>query len=144
MLRNITIAYYVVYITAILSALAGYYILRNGFNINPQSQVGITLTSVLIVYIIGSVPVALALFNRHTKKLALLTDEKEKFEKYTKAAMLRIIVIGSGLVSGILFFYVMQSQSMIFCAGIAAIGLFFCKPNESKIISDLQLEEYSD
>jgi hypothetical protein len=30
---------------------------------------------------------------------------------------------------------------MIFCAGIAAIGLFFCKPAEVKIISELKLEE---
>ena len=143
-IRNISIAYYAIYILAILGALAGYYILSNGLIIDPQSQTGITLTSILIVYIIGSIPLALALFNRHTGKLALLADEGEKFRLYTKAALIRISVIGSGLVTGILFFYVMQLQSMIFCAGIAAIGLFFCKPAEGKIVSDLKLEDYSD
>jgi len=143
-IRDISIAYYAFYILAILGALAGYYILRNGFTIDPQSQNGITLSTVLIVLIIGSVPLSLAIFNKHTKKLALLEDESEKFIKYRKAAFLRIMVLGVGLVLGIVFFYVMQSQSMIFCAGIAAIGLFCCKPNESKIISDLQLEEFSE
>ena len=143
-IRDISIAYYAIYITAILGALAGYYILKNGFIINPQSETGITLSTILIVYIIGSIPIALGLFNIHIKKLALLAVEKEKFQQYTKAAIIRISVIGSGLVSGIIFFYIMQTQSMIFCAGIAAIGLFFCKPSESKIVSDLNLEEYSD
>ncbi|MDO9154556.1 MAG: hypothetical protein Q7U47_12785 [Paludibacter sp.] len=143
-LSQLTIAYYAVYITAILGALAGFYILRNGFSIDPQSQTGIVLSSALIILIIGSIPLALALFNRYTKKLVLLTDETEKFQKYRKAGLMRIWVIGLGLVLGIVFFYVMQSQSMIFCAGIAAIGLFFCKPAESKIISELKLEEYQD
>ncbi len=143
-IRDLSIAYYAFYILAILGALAGYYILRNGFTINPQSQTGIALSTFLIVLIIGSVPLSLAVFNKYTKKLVQLTDESEKFQKYRKAALIRISVIGIGLVMGIIFFYVMQSQSMIFCAGIAAIGLFFCKPSESKIISDLQLEEFSE
>ena len=46
-----------------------------------------------------------------------------------------------GLMLGVLFFYVMGSQSMIFCAGIAAIGLFFCKPSQAKISSELQIDE---
>lgn len=143
-LRDISVAYYAFYILAILGALAGYYILRNGFTIDPQSQTGITFSSLLIVLIIGSVPISLAVFNKYTKKLALLNEESEKLQKYRKAAFIRIFVIGTGLVLGIIFFYVMQSQSMIFCAGIAAIGLFFCKPSESKIVSDLHLEDYSD
>jgi hypothetical protein len=33
---------------------------------------------------------------------------------------------------------------MIFCALIAAIALFFCKPTEGKVISDLKLEDNTE
>lgn len=143
-IRDILYAYYAVYVVAILSALTGYYILQNGFNINPQSQSGVVISSLLIIIIIGSVPLSLFLFNKYMKKLALLDEETLKFKKYRKAAIIRIIVMGSGLALGIIFFYIMKSQSMIFCAGIAAIGLFFCKPAEGKIISDLKLDGFSE
>lgn len=42
---------------------------------------------------------------------------------------------------GIIFFYVMRSQSMIFCAGIASIALVFCKPSEVKVITDLEITD---
>ena len=41
-------------------------------------------------------------------------------------------------------FYVLGLQSMIFCAGISAIGVFFCKPAEVKIVAELELEDYPD
>jgi uncharacterized membrane protein YgaE (UPF0421/DUF939 family) len=63
-----------------------------------------------------------------------------KLKKYRKAGLFRILVIGIGLVLGVLFFYIMGLQSMIFSAGIAAIALFFCKPSEAKITIDLQLD----
>jgi len=33
---------------------------------------------------------------------------------------------------------------MLFCAGIAAIALFFCKPSEVKMVSELNLDELAD
>lgn len=65
----------------------------------------------------------------------------EKLALYEKGATIRILVIGSGFLLGVLFFFLMNSQSMIFSAGIAAIGLFFCKPAEVKIISELKIED---
>lgn len=143
-LQNITIAYYAVYIAAILSAMLGYYILKSGYTIDPLSQWGVTISSALIILIIGSIPATLAVFHKLTKKWAKLTDEEQMFRKYRNASVIRILIIGLGLVAGILFFYILNSQSMIFCAGISAIALFFCKPNEGKIASDLKLNEPED
>lgn len=143
-LQNIAIAYYAVYVAAILSAMLGYYILKSGYTVDPLSQWGVTISSALIILIIGSIPATLAVFHKLTKKWAKLTNEEEMFRKYRKAAIIRILIIGLGLVAGILFFYILNSQSMIFCAGISAIALFFCKPNEGKIVSDLKLNEPED
>lgn len=139
-LRQLVVAYYSVYIAAILAATSGFYILKSGFIINPLSETGTVINTLLIIFIIGSVPLTLGYFNKLTKKWALLEDENQRLENYRKAGTIRIAIIGLGLVLGVLFFYIMNSQSMIFCAGIAAIALFFCKPSEAKISIELNIE----
>ena len=91
--------------------------------------------------IIGSVPLTLGLFHRYVKKLTSIEDVETRLAKYQTAGLIRIVIMGVGLVLGVLFFYLMGSQSMLFCGGIAAIGLFLCKPSQSKISSELQLDE---
>lgn len=140
-LQNLTLAYYVNYIVAALTAFAGFYILRSGYRIDPQSEAGIAISSVLIILIIGSVPLTLGMFHRYTKKLVNIEDIEIRLAKYQTAGLIRIVIMGFGLVLGVLFFYLMGSQSMLFCAGIAAIGLFFCKPSQAKISSELQIDE---
>jgi len=140
-LKNLTIAYYSVYVAVILSALAGIYFFKLGYKIDALSQAGISISSTLIILIIGSVPATLAGFHYYTKKLVLVENQDEKLLKYQKASYIRIVILGLALVLGVLFFYIMNSQSMLFSAGIAAIGLFFSKPAEVKIVAELQLEE---
>ena len=143
-LTKLTIAYYVVYIAAVLAATAGYYILKEGVSIDAQSQTGITISSALIIFIIGSIPVTLGLFHRYTKKIATLEDVQIRVKKYEMASYLRLTIIGLGLILGVLFFYILHSQSMLFCAGIAAIALFFCKPSKSKMLNDIDIDELND
>ncbi len=139
----LTKAYYGMFAAAFATAILGYYILQNSFVINPLTQPGITVSTIMIIFIIGSVPASLILFNVFLKKLKTNDDTAFKLEQYMKAGIIRLLVIGAGIVLGILFFYILQSQSMIFCAGIAAIALVFCKPSEVKIITDLEIEDYN-
>lgn len=143
-LRQLTIAYYCVYAAAIAAALTGFYILRSGLRIDPLSQTGTILNSILIVLIIGCIPVTLAVFNKKTKNWAKLENQDQKLALYKTAGTIRIAIVGIALITGVLFFYIMNSQSMIFCAGIAAIALFFCKPSEAKIETDLELFNSED
>ncbi len=143
-LRILNTAYYAIYLAAIIAAGIGFYILKSGFTIDPQSQTGITISSVLIIFIIGSVPVALGTFHKYCKKLSLSEHPELKIQKYQSASLLRLAVIGTALFLGVLFFYIMHSQSMIFCAGIAAIALYFCKPTQGKMLTDLNMDEFID
>lgn len=140
-LRILTLVYYTNYILALLSALIGYYFLRNNIKIDAQSEIGIIISTILIILIIGSVPLTLSIFNRYTKKIVTIEDIETRIAKYQAAGIVRIQIMGLGLVLGVLFFYLMGSQSMLFCGGIAAIGLFFCKPTQAKISSELQIDE---
>lgn len=139
--KRLTLVYYLVYIATVAVALAGFQLYKSNIRIDSTSQAGIALTSVLIVFIIGSIPITLSIFNKKTKLWAELPSLEEKLNLYRKGATLRIVIIGSGFLLGVLFFFLMNSQSMIFCAGIAAIGLFLCKPAEVKIISELKIED---
>jgi hypothetical protein len=143
-LRILLTAYYAVYAAAILAATSGYYILKSGFKIDPLTSEGTIINSIVILYIISTIPLALAIFNKMTKKWALIQDENEQLEKYRNGGIYRILIIGTGLVLGVVFFYVMNSQSMIFCAGIAAVALFFCKPSENKILNDLNRNDLNN
>lgn len=143
--KKLMMVYYLLYIIAVLSAVAGYYSSIIGkVYINDRSELGIILTSIFIIYIIGSIPLSLGGFHYMTKKWLLLQNASDKIDKYTKAAILRLVIIGTSIAFGVFLFYITRSQSMIFCAGIAAIALFFCKPTQQKLISELQLEETED
>ncbi|MEA4936333.1 MAG: hypothetical protein VB102_06795 [Paludibacter sp.] len=140
-LKKLSLVYYLIYIAAILVALIGFQLFKSGYNIDDKSQLGIAVSSVLIILIIGSIPLTLAIFNKKAKQWSMIEDTQTKLKKYEKASIIRLVIIGTGLLLGVLFFFIMNSQSMIFTAGIAAIALLFCKPAEVKIISELKLEE---
>jgi len=140
--KNINLTYYLIYTVTILATIIGYILTMNKANtVDFKSTFSITLSSVVILYIIVSIPAALAIFHRNTKKWSEIEDRLTKLNKYTTGATLRLLVIGSGLVFSVIAFYFLRTESMIFCAGISAIALLFCKPTEGKIISDLKLED---
>lgn len=140
--KKINLAYYLTYTITILATIVGYLTnMSRETSIDVKSPLSITLSSIVILYIIISIPSALALFHRNTKKWAVIEDDFIKFNKYATGATWRILIIGFGLVLSVVVFYILRSESMIFCAGISALALLFCKPTAGKIISDLKLED---
>jgi len=145
-IKNIAQVYYLIYAATILSTVVGYLINLQGLPrvIDPKSTIGIALLSILILYILVSIPLALGGFHRMTKKWRLIEDEALKLAKYQKGAILRLIAIGVGLISSVVLFYLMNDISMIYCVGITAIALLFCKPSEAKTETELSLDEKED
>lgn len=146
-LRRINSIYYIIYMLTIVSAVAVFmlsYMNVNKFVINEKSSTGMVLSSILILYILISVPLAFWLFHKKTKSLQLIEDKFAKYEAYKKASIIRLWVIGIGLIGGVVLFYLLTSTNMIFCALISAVALFFCKPTLGKMIKELDLEEDED
>ena len=142
-LKSITQFYYYIYSATILTTLGGYIVnMSREVSYGPKDPLNITLSSLVILYMLISIPLALGLFFKMTKKWCLIEDEQLKYSTYEKGAKLRLLAIGVGLLASIITFYILRSNiSLIYCAGIGAIALLFCKPTESKINSDLHLEE---
>lgn len=135
--------HYAAYILAILIASFGINFSKSiGFSIDPLSEIGIAISSVLIIVIIGSVPASLWLFHKKAQTLQTIEDVNQKVALWAKYARIRLVVLGLALNLGVLFFYVLQmNKSMLFCAGIAAIGMIFSKPSEIRLITDLLLND---
>jgi len=142
-LQNITKFYYYIYSATILTTGLGYMInLSRTGSFDPADPINITLSSLVIIYLLASIPFTLGYFYKMTKKWSLIEDDIIKFQKYENGAKLRLLIIGIGLISSIIVFFILRSNiSLIYCAGISAIALLFCKPSESKMISDLDLAE---
>ncbi len=138
-LKKLTIAYYLIYAAAIAVAVIGFLLFRSGFVIDEKSQAGIAISSVLILLIISSIPLSLAIFNKKTKQWAELEDVAEKLNRYRKASIIRLTIIGADFLLGILCFFLLHSQNMIILAGIAAIALLFCKPAKVKMMAELKI-----
>jgi hypothetical protein len=144
--KRINLAYSLIYTATILATFVGYAITQTTESTipSPKSELSISLSTLVIAYILISIPAALAIFHRNTKKWAAIEDRFTKINKYVAGAKLRLLVVGLGLVMSVVVFYILRTPSMIFCAGIAAVALLFCRPSENKIISDLKLDEEED
>lgn len=140
-LLKLTLTLIGVCLTAITVAVSGFHYLKPRFYIDPMSENGVMLNSVLLLFIIGSIPLSLAFFNRMTKKWAVAENKDSRIQSYTRGGIVRILVIGLALNTGIIFYYIMNSQSMLYSAGMAAVALVFCIPTRAKILTELCLED---
>jgi hypothetical protein len=143
-IKKINNAYYMIYTLTILSTIVGYLVTQTREAVDVKSPLSITLSSIVIIYIFISLPAAITIFHRSTKKWAAIEDDFKKFEKYSAGATWRILAVGFGLVLSVVAFYFIRTESMIFCAGITAIALLYCKPTIGKIRSDLKMDEPED
>jgi hypothetical protein len=138
--------YYYIYTLTILATVVGYMLtINSNKHVDALSMLGITLKSIVIIYILISIPLSLGGFHRMTKKWTLIEDEALKFKTYEKGAILRLIIIGVGLLGSITVFFILRTDiSLIYCFLITGIALFFCKPTIGKIVSELKLDESED
>jgi len=133
-----------IYTLTILATIIGYLTTQSHEAVDVKSRLSIAVSSFVIIYLFISIPAAISIFIRNTKKCMLIEDNYKKLDKYAAGATWRILVVGFGLVFSVIAFYIIRTESMIFCAGIAAIALLYCKPTVGKITSDLKLDEPDD
>lgn len=138
--KQLILIYYLVFLIAIIVAFLAFFTVKMGWRIDANSEMGIYISQIFYLYLIVSIPVTLAFFNKKVKQWALLELIDEKLQLYKKAAIIRLSIVGSGFIIGLALFSIMQLQSMIYGAAISAIILLFCKPSERRLITDLNLE----
>ncbi len=134
--------YYGFYVLIVAAAVLMWHLLvktQQVAAIDKMSALGQAMQYVVIGYVIVSVAGGLfgfkKLLERNKKKGV---SGEELLNKYRGLGIARICIIGIGAVLGIVAFYWLGGYtSMLWCAGISVIGLYFCKPTLRKMEIEL-------
>ncbi|MDR0830060.1 MAG: hypothetical protein LBN95_08125 [Prevotellaceae bacterium] len=139
--KKLTINYYAVYFAAVILAVLGYFLKENNLIIENAKIIEI-IRYVFILYILISIPLTLKFFSVQVKKIAKIENETLKIAKYLQVSIIRIWLIATNLLLGILFVYVLYQPDnrfdMLYFAAIGAVALFFCRPTKQKTETDLK------
>lgn len=112
----IGLAYYLILILAIVTAMAGYYLcIKQGYAIDSESPVALVLQYVMIVYVLLTLPAGFKFLSN--------TDEKK---------FIRLFLYGLGLIACIAAYYVTSIMSMFWLAAIEAIAIVISKPRKNR------------
>lgn len=107
------IAYYLVMLLAVVAAMVCYKVcISGGYAVSDHTAQ--VLQYVMIGYTLLSLPASISLM-KGTEGLRLG----------------RIIILGVGLIGAVICFYFTRINSLIWIAGILAIGLVLCKPRKA-------------
>ena len=146
--KQINIVYYALYVMYVLLVVIFGFLLKDSPNMlqfDPLIQPGQSIAYVVILYVIASLPGALWWFKKQMKKVSKMEDEAAKQAKYLSCAVVRVAVIGLGAVMAIVAFYLLGTyQPMLWCAGIAVLAQFFCKPSDRKIYLEMNDKNEED
>lgn len=133
--------YYAIYaITLTFTAIGSFYAPTTPW-IEADSTLVKTIYSLLVFYLLISIPFSLKWLSINNKKAKKLTDENEKIKHYRRTIYTVLSITAFGLIASLVCFYLFKEKSCIYMAGIEIIVLFFCKPTERKMITDLLADE---
>ncbi|MCQ2313322.1 MAG: hypothetical protein MJZ84_07760 [Paludibacteraceae bacterium] len=139
--------YYGMMVLTLISATLGYLLTKQWNLIVPievmdelghPNSIAQVIQYVVIVDALFFIPMGLYGFKRRVDKIRRIEDETEKYAKYKKEAIIRIILVSNTMVLGMFAFYLLNGyQSMLWVSAIAAIGWYFTKPTPRKIQLEL-------
>lgn len=143
-IKHLNFYYYGILLLTIISATTSYFLLMKDIvpPIEPLSKWGQIIQYVIIFDVLVCVPCGLWLHKLACKRLAKVEDEAAQLAGYQRSAARRIVLVGHGMIFAIAAFYLMGAyMSMIWIAGISAIGWYFTKPTEKKLYLELHPQE---
>ncbi|MCQ2341271.1 MAG: hypothetical protein MJZ48_02295 [Paludibacteraceae bacterium] len=137
--------YYGMLVVACVCATAMYLLITKNIllAIPPLTPLGQAIQYMVIIDALATIPFGLWWHKRTCKRLMSQEDNEARTQAYCRSARLRIYLVSNVMVLGIVAFYLLGAyQSMIWVAGIGAIGWYFTKPTEKKMFMELQPETY--
>ena len=143
-IRNLNYYYYGIMALTVCAAVAFYLLVIKQVlpTVDPQSQIGQIAQYVTILDVLVTIPLGLWKHKRKCVKIAAIEDENSRLEAYRKSAMWRIIFVSNTMLFAFPLYYLLGGyMSMLWVAGIAAIGWYFTKPTERKMYFELHPQE---
>ena len=140
-IRTLNVYYYGIMALTLLAGTLAYFLIMKDYvqPIDSLSTLGQAIQYIVIFDALITIPLGLYLCKKQCTKLSTLDNHEEQLLGYKKAASLRILLVGNTMVFAIAAFYLMGAyQSMLWVAAVAAIGWYFSKPSERKMVLELQ------
>ncbi len=116
--------------------LIGYFIAKHS-TITANQDSTVVFKTIIILYVLISIPLILKIFSDKLKKIATYTEQDLKIKEYIKFSRLRVFVILVGLISAIMLFFIRQVNDMLYIVGIELIVLFLCTPTKNRIVQEM-------
>jgi protein-S-isoprenylcysteine O-methyltransferase Ste14 len=138
-LKKMAFNYYIVFVLLIVVGICGYFLSRV-LTIDSMTPLGVALQTLVIILLLLCIPLGIKIHSKKVQKLQENENEEEKLLVYSYWSAFRLTMIAIPLLLAVLLFYLMQSNSMLFCGGIAALALLYCKPIPEKIFKELNIE----
>lgn len=143
-IRTLNFYYYGMMALTLLAGTLAYFLIMKDYvqPIDSLSTLGQVIQYIIIFDALLTIPLGLYLCKKQCTKLSVLENEEEKLMGYKQAATLRILLVGNTMVFAIAAFYLMGAyQSMLWVAAVSAIGWYFTKPSERKMLLELQPQD---
>ncbi|MBO4665259.1 MAG: hypothetical protein J5612_00115 [Paludibacteraceae bacterium] len=143
-IRNLNYYYYGIMALTVCAAVTFYLLVIKQIlpTVDPQSLPGQIAQYVTILDVLVTIPLGLWKHKRNCTKIAAIEDEPTRLEAYRKSAMWRIIFVSNTMLFAFPLYYLLGGyMSMLWVAGIAAIGWYFTKPTEKKMYFELHPQE---
>jgi hypothetical protein len=128
--------FYIALIAALVFIALGYWLNKN-FVLSIPAKTAMILSTITMLYLVSSIPVALWFCNKKIVALSLIENMNNRYEEYIKWVKIRMMIVSSNFFINIALYYFMHTTSFVYAAGIGAIALIFCKPNRVTIEKEL-------
>ena len=131
--------YYLVLLSAVVAAMIGYFLaVSKGVRITDQAVVT-PVYSVILIYVIASIPFSFWLFSKKLKDIRLIEDKDVQYKEYVRYASIRLILIAVGIVASVICYFLFANMSLFWLAGVEAIAAIICKPTPRRVNNDLDV-----
>lgn len=128
--------YYLVFALGVLIAGVGYW-LNTEYVIEISKESGTMLSTITMMYLIGSIPGALWFFSKKVKVITDIEGHQQRLNEYLKWVKIRLALVGANFIINIALFYTMHATSFLYAAAIGGIAMLFCKPNLQTIDKEI-------
>ena len=91
------------------------------------------LKTIVILYVLISIPLSLSLFKRRLAKISTYGAHEDKIRGYINISRIRILFIMIGLLCAIMLFFVCKLNDMLYLIGIELIILVLCIPTHNRV-----------
>lgn len=140
----LTVAYYGLFVIAILLVIILGYWLAPTTVFAADSQVGKALQSLEMLVVMGGVFGGLYQTKRMKTNLISLPEE-QRLQPYLKLATLRIVLIAMGYLLGVVLFYLLDHcQPMLWCCAICFVAQTMAKPSATRLEVELHPEKFTN